>query len=114
MIEIKFDTSAFDELAEKFASIDFSSAVSRALNRVGGVGGTLRPSALATLRLIANSNLVGACTGRSAGLSPRRLRSTFLRERLGRLVSAGRSLRSWSGHHTQNCLCTQALTLSVN
>ena len=35
MIEIKFDTSAFDELAEKFASIDFSSAVSRALNRVG-------------------------------------------------------------------------------
>jgi hypothetical protein len=29
------------------------------------VGGTLRPSALATFRLIANSNLVGACTGRS-------------------------------------------------
>ena len=32
------------------------------------VGGTLRPSALAVLRLITSSYLVGACTGRSAGL----------------------------------------------
>src|SRR5262245_60826579 len=38
--------------------------------------GTLRPSALAVLRLITSSYLVGACTGRSPGLSPLRMRST--------------------------------------
>ena len=40
-------------------------------------GGTVRPSAFAVLRLIANSYLVGACTGRSAGFSPLRIRSTY-------------------------------------
>jgi hypothetical protein len=35
-------------------------------------GGKLKPNALAVLRLITNSNLVGACTGRSAGFSPLR------------------------------------------
>ena len=39
-------------------------------------GGTVRPSALAVLRLITNSNLVALCTGRSAGFSPLRMRST--------------------------------------
>ena len=39
-------------------------------------GGTLRPSALAVLRLMTSSYLVGACTGRSAGFSPLRMRST--------------------------------------
>ena len=39
-------------------------------------GGISRPSALAVLRLITISNLVGACTGRSAGFSPLRMRST--------------------------------------
>src|SRR5262249_20381693 len=39
-------------------------------------GGRVRPSALAALRLIASSYLVGACTGRSAGFSPLRMRST--------------------------------------
>src|SRR6516164_11270905 len=39
-------------------------------------GGTARPSALAVLRLITSSYLVGACTGKSAGLSPLRMRST--------------------------------------
>src|SRR5262245_13365874 len=34
------------------------------------VGGTVRPSALAVLRLITNSNLVGCRTGRSAGFAP--------------------------------------------
>ena len=34
-------------------------------------GGTFRPSAFAVLRLITSSYLVGACTGRSAGLAPR-------------------------------------------
>jgi hypothetical protein len=36
--------------------------------------GTARPSALAVLRLITNSNLVGCSTGRSAGLAPLRMR----------------------------------------
>ena len=36
----------------------------------------VRPSAFAVLRLITSSYLVGACTGRSAGFSPLRMRST--------------------------------------
>jgi hypothetical protein len=36
-----------------------------------------RPSALAVLRLITVSYRVGACTGRSAGLAPLRIRSTY-------------------------------------
>jgi hypothetical protein len=44
--------------------------------RVSNVCGTLRPSALAVFRLMTNSYLVGACTGRLAGLSPFRMRST--------------------------------------
>jgi hypothetical protein len=38
--------------------------------------GTSSPSALAVLRLITSSYLVGACTGRSAGFSPLKMRST--------------------------------------
>jgi hypothetical protein len=44
--------------------------------RESSVGGTSRPSALAVLRFITSSYLVGACTGRSAGFSPLRMRST--------------------------------------
>ena len=40
------------------------------------VCGTVRPSALAVLRLITSATLVDCCTGRSAGLSPFRIRST--------------------------------------
>ena len=39
-------------------------------------GGMVRPSAFAVLRLMTSSYLVGACTGRSAGFSPLRMRST--------------------------------------
>ena len=39
-------------------------------------GGTVRPSALAVLRLIASSNFVGSSTGRSPGASPFRMRAT--------------------------------------
>src|SRR6516162_2062770 len=39
--------------------------------------GTSRPSALAVLRLIASSNLVGCITGKSATLAPLRIRSTY-------------------------------------
>src|SRR5262249_32033855 len=41
--------------------------------RASSVSATVRPSALAVLRLIASSYLVGACTGRSAGFSPLRI-----------------------------------------
>src|SRR5262245_26641257 len=44
--------------------------------RASSDGGTSRPRALAVLRLITSSYLVGACTGRSAGFSPLRMRST--------------------------------------
>src|SRR5262249_24096181 len=44
--------------------------------RASSVGGISRPSALAVLRLIASSYRIGACTGRSAGFSPLRMRST--------------------------------------
>jgi len=38
------------------------------------VSGMVRPSALAVLRLMTRSNLVGCSTGRSAGFSPFRMR----------------------------------------
>jgi hypothetical protein len=44
--------------------------------RVSTIAGTSRPSALAVLRLSTVSYLVGACTGRSTGFSPLRMRST--------------------------------------
>src|SRR5262245_9670939 len=44
--------------------------------RASSVGGTSRPRARAVFRLMISSYLVGACTGRSAGLSPLRTRST--------------------------------------
>src|SRR5262245_31357206 len=44
--------------------------------RASTVGGTSRPSAVAVLRLITNWYLVDACTGKSAGFSPLRMRST--------------------------------------
>ena len=44
--------------------------------RASSVGGTSRSSAFAVLRLSTVSYLVGACTGRSAGFSPLRMRST--------------------------------------
>jgi len=39
--------------------------------------GTVRPSALAVLRLMTTSNSVGSWIGRSAGLAPFRTRSTY-------------------------------------
>src|SRR6516165_8613384 len=44
--------------------------------RASTVAGISRPSALAVFRLITSSYLVGACTGRSPGFSPLRMRST--------------------------------------
>src|SRR2546421_8156116 len=44
--------------------------------RASSVGGTVRLSALAVLRLMTSSNLVGCITGRSLGLAPLRMRPT--------------------------------------
>jgi hypothetical protein len=41
-------------------------------------GDTVRPSALAVLRLTTSSKVVGCCTGRSAGLAPLRIRCRSL------------------------------------
>src|SRR4029077_3124658 len=46
--------------------------------RASSVDGTSRPSSLAVFRLTTSSYLVGACTGKSAGFSPLRMRSTYL------------------------------------
>src|SRR5262249_23127558 len=44
--------------------------------RASSMGGMVMPSALAVLRLITSSNLVGAWTGKSPGFTPFRIRST--------------------------------------
>src|SRR6516165_8547457 len=58
-----------DELATAAHSITSSA-------RASSIGGTCRPSALAVLRLIPSSNLVGCSTGRSDGMVPLRILST--------------------------------------
>ena len=57
-----------DELASSHSITSSASASS--------LSGIWRPSALAVLRLMASSNAVDRCTGRSAGFSPLRMRST--------------------------------------
>src|SRR6516162_4880963 len=59
-----------DELAPLNHSITSSARTSARL-------GTVRPSALAVLTLSTVSNLTGCCTGRSAGLSPLRMRPAY-------------------------------------
>src|SRR6266851_344156 len=59
--------------SEKLGGASFHSITSSA--RPSSVAGISRPSALAAFRLMANSNLVGSWTGRSAGLAPLRMRS---------------------------------------
>src|SRR4029450_11004781 len=44
--------------------------------RASSEGGTVIPNALAVLRLMTRSYLVGACTGSSAGFAPFRILST--------------------------------------
>ena len=59
---------------ERDAVAPFHSMTSSA--RTSSVFGTFKPSALAVFMLITSSHFTGCCTGRSAGLSPRRMRST--------------------------------------
>src|SRR5262249_715521 len=60
------------EQREELAPLHSSTSSAQA----SSVGGTSRPSIFAVLRLMISSYLVGACTGRSAGFSPLRMRST--------------------------------------
>src|SRR6516164_3803782 len=62
-----------------YCSITSSTSASR-------FAGTARPSALAVLRLMASSDAVGCWTGRLAGFSPLRMRSTYSAAR--RYISA--------------------------
>src|SRR5262249_23227160 len=57
----------YDEVTSPHHSITSSASAS-------SLGGMSRPSALAVLRLMTNSNLVGCMTGISAGLVPFRIR----------------------------------------
>jgi len=56
--------------------------------RTRSIAGTSMPRALAVLRLITSSNLVGCSTGNSAGLEPLRMRSTY--------AAVRRKLSLWS------------------
>src|SRR5262245_51923695 len=67
-------SDADDVAPDRAIKAPFHSITSSA--RARSDGGTVRPSALAVLRLITNSYLVGDCTGRSPGFSPLRMRST--------------------------------------
>src|SRR5262245_42298670 len=59
-----------DELAPPHHSITSSA-------RASSGSGTVRPSALAVLRLMTSSSFVACWTGRSAGLSPLRMRPVY-------------------------------------
>jgi hypothetical protein len=52
--------------------------------RVSKVGGTVRPSAFAAFKLITSSNFVGCSTGKSPGLVPFRILSTYADARWNR------------------------------
>jgi hypothetical protein len=67
-------TSGLMHCSKRRASVLAHSITSSA--RASNVGGTSRPSALAVFKLTISSYLVGFCTGRSAGFSPLRMRST--------------------------------------
>src|SRR5262249_51335752 len=79
VVVVVFDVEHFGHDQPLFRSALHSITSSARASRVSG---TVRPSALAVVRLITNSYLVGACTGSSAGLSPLRMRSTYAAARL--------------------------------
>src|SRR5215468_5840693 len=51
--------------------------------RASSVGGMVRPSALAVIRLMTRSNLVGCSTGKSAGFALLRMRPAYAKRRGG-------------------------------
>ena len=54
--------------------------------RANTLGGIVKPICLAAFRLIMNSNFVGCSTGRSAGLAPFRILSTYVAARRSKSV----------------------------
>src|SRR5262249_2589331 len=64
------------EQRDKLATLHLRGHSITSSARASNVGGPARPRAFAVFRLITSSYLVGACTGRSAGLAPFRMRST--------------------------------------
>jgi ABC transporter substrate binding protein len=64
------------EQRDELASLQLCGHSITSSARASTVGGSSRPSALAVLRLMTSSYFVGACTGKSAGFSPLRMRST--------------------------------------
>src|SRR5262249_59835797 len=57
--------------------------------RASSVGGISMPSALAVVRLITRSNLVGGSTGMSAGFAPRKILSTISPQRRNKSAKLG-------------------------
>src|SRR5262245_48871927 len=82
------EESVFDHIASlSEASVHDGAALHYSITSsasASSFSGTVSPSALAVLRLIANSNLVGCSTGSSAGLAPCRIRCTYQAPRLNR------------------------------
>jgi len=52
--------------------------------RTSTFGGIVRPICLAAFKLMTNSNFIGCSTGRSAGLAPFRILSTYVAARLSK------------------------------
>src|SRR5262249_11434407 len=65
------------EQRDELASLHCCGHSTTSSARASSLSGTSRPSALAVFRLMPNSNLTGASTGKSAGLAPFRMRSTY-------------------------------------
>ena len=64
----------------------YSTTSSAATSSVCGI---VRPSSFAVLRLMTNSNFVGCSTGRSLGLAPRKILSTYSAARWNRVGMLG-------------------------
>src|SRR5262245_40891918 len=89
--EEKCSTKAFRTLAfATHGSLPPSSYYLITLSaRASTFGGMVRPICLAVLRLMMNSNFIGCSTGRSAGLAPLRILSTYVAARRYRSVMLG-------------------------
>src|SRR5271165_3176342 len=68
--------NAFDHSPSVDAAIEVDYSITSSARR-GSAGGMFKPSALAVFMLTTSSYLLGACTGRSLGFSPRKMRSTW-------------------------------------
>lgn len=71
-VEVRRNMSRRASRRRKQSQQDSYSITSSARSRIAD--GSVRPSALAVLRLIISSTFTACCTGRSAGLSPLRMR----------------------------------------